>query len=192
MIWYCDGKGAIWFGLVLWTKLATNGEKLLKRLKLLREKDQSLWALSEYEERIWKLPTLARLESIWNQWTVASTHIFKVSIPQILSQKFPSKSPFTFNQQVFGFNSKNIFCKFSIIHRLYLYSTVLRIFFLCFFIRIFLRNIFSFVFTLSLQSWSSRMSGQNLRDLFLQHQPFHTFDTKSFELKWTSIFQKNQ
>ena len=71
-------------------------------------KDQSWWALSEYEGRIWKLSTLPRLESIWNQWTVASPHIFNVSIPQILSQKILFNSPFTFDQQGFGFNSKNI------------------------------------------------------------------------------------
>ena len=124
----CDGKGAIWFGLVLWTKLATNGEKLLKRLKLLREKDQSLWALSEYGERIWKLPTLARLESIWNQWTVASTHIFKVSIPQILSQNFlfshplPSTNKFLVSiPRIFSANSLLFTGSASTVHFLFVF-----------------------------------------------------------------------
>ena len=52
-----------------------------------------------------------RLESIWNQWTVPSTHIFKVSIPQILSPKVTFFSlPLS---PIFWFQFQESFLKYS-------------------------------------------------------------------------------
>lgn len=118
----------------------------------------------------------------WNPFEINELWLRRTYLRFPFHKYFP-KIPFLFTLYLqptsFWFQFQEYFLEF-----LY-YSPALpplSIFFLCFFFLIFFRNIFSFVFTLSLQSWSSWMSEQYLRDLFLQHQPFHT---KSSELNWT-------